>query len=690
MKKPYEDFGSKLFTKDVMSEYLPRPVYERWLNAIQYKEKMDMANAEAIAHAMKVWALEHGATHYSHWFHPMTGSSAEKHDAFIEPDRNGKPITRFSGKTLIKGETDGSSFPNGGLRQTFEARGYTYWDVTSPAFIRGHVLFIPSIFISYHGESLDEKAPLLKSMEALSKQATRIVNLLGDKSVTSVDAMIGLEQEYFLVSSKHFEQREDLVFTGRTLLGENAPKGQDLVGHYYGNIPSNVVHYMEDVNDELWKLGVYSKVEHNEVAPAQFEIVTHFDKANIALDQNMIVMETLQRVAKKHHLSALLHEKPFKNINGSGKHNNWSLVTNTGHNLFEPGERPHENIRFLVFVCALVEAVDNHAELLRFAGSSAGNDHRLGSSEAPPAIISLYVGSVLEEIFKQLATSKKINIEKEVQYFTPLTTLSAVTKDYSDRNRTSPFAFTGNKFEFRMPGSSICSAFVNTVLCSIMAESLERIADDLEQYKYVQDIREQALGHCQRIIKAHHRIIFDGDAYHDNWREEALRRGLPNLEHYVDSIPSMLYPDTIKLFKTTEVLSERELQARTIIVQTRFIKTINTEANTLLKMVKQDIMPAIVTSINHLSHSNSQSSYVQRQINDLETNLDALDAAIMTLEHKLGCVHEITDLEEKARAMHQQIRPEFETIRSLVDQMERVISKAHYPFPTYTQLLFEL
>lgn len=690
MNKPYDDFGCKLFTKDVMSEYLPRPVFERWLNAIQYKEKMDITNAEAIAHAMKVWALEHGATHYSHWFHPMTGSSAEKHDAFIEPDRDGKPITRFSGKTLIKGETDGSSFPNGGLRQTFEARGYTYWDVSSPAFIRGHVLFIPSIFISYHGESLDEKAPLLKSMESLSKQATRIVNLLGDKSVTSVDAMIGLEQEYFLVNEKYYKEREDLIFTGRTLLGENAPKGQDLVGHYYGNIPSNVIHYMEDVNDELWKLGVYSKVEHNEVAPAQFEIVTHFDKANIALDQNMIVMETLQRVAKKHNLAALLHEKPFKNINGSGKHNNWSLVTNTGHNLFEPGERPHENIRFLVFVCALVEAVDTHAELLRFAASSAGNDHRLGASEAPPAIISLFVGTVLEEIFKQLATSKNINIEKEVQYFTPLTTLSAVTKDYSDRNRTSPFAFTGNKFEFRMPGSSICSAFVNTVLCSIMAESLEKIADNLEQFKYIQDIREHALGHCQRIIRAHHRIIFDGDSYHDNWKDEALRRGLPNIEHFVDSIPSMLYPKSVALFKTTDVLSERELQARTVIIQTRFIKTINTEANTLLKMIKRSIMPSVVTAINHLALSQSESKYIKQQQSMLEQGLDTLDDAIRTLETKIEAVTHITSLSDKAQAMHYQIRPEFDHIRLITDQLERIMSTEHYPLPTYTELLFEL
>ncbi|AMC92757.1 glutamine synthetase [Erysipelothrix larvae] len=684
--KPYECFGLKCFDEETMIKYLPRPVYTKWKQSIHKEEPMDRETADAIAHAMKTWALENGATHYSHWFIPMTGSSAEKHDAFLEPDSKGDPIFRFSGKNLIKGETDGSSFPNGGLRQTFEARGYTYWDVSSPVFLRGHVLFIPSVFISFHGDSLDEKAPLLKSMDAMSQASKRVLHALGDTDVQSVRQMVGLEQEYFLIKKEDYFSRDDLLFTGRTLFGARPPKDQELVGHYYGSIPSHVVHYMEDVNEELWKLGIYSKVEHNEVAPCQFEIAVVYSDANVAVDRNMLVMETLKRVALKHDMVALLHEKPFSYVNGSGKHNNFSLVTDTGINLFDPGAVPHENIRFLVFVCALLRAVERHSALLRFAASTSGNDQRLGASEAPPAIISMFMGSELEEILNQLEHSDVISKASDKVYYSPLGSLKELPKDSSDRNRTSPFAFTGSKFEFRMPGSSICGAFVNTTLNAIMAESLEQFADELEQNP------DNPLLVCQSIIKRHKHIIFNGDGYHDSWVEEARRRNLPNLNRYIDSTAALLYPKTLDLFCTLKILSSRELEARSEISYERHIETLNTEVRTFVSMIRRGLLPAVVDEITRTSQTqvNTSSKYLQGHVNkcvQLADDLsDALDACEKTLAQCLG----IDSCKDRAITMDKNLRPHLIHLRDLCDEVELLLPEKSYPYPTYTEILFKV
>ncbi|WP_159648764.1 glutamine synthetase III [Erysipelothrix aquatica] len=687
-----ENFGTKLFSSEKMRKYMPRPVFLKWERSVSQEEPMDRETADAIAHAMKVWAMENGATHYSHWFHPMTGSSAEKHDAFIEVTPSGETITRFSGKNLIKGETDGSSFPNGGLRQTFEARGYTYWDVTSPAFLRGHVLFIPSIFIAYHGESLDEKAPLIKAMDALSEQATRVVHALGDKSVTSVRAMVGLEQEYFLVNSETFQGRDDLKFTGRTLLGHEIPKDQEHVGHYFGAIPAKVIDYMEAVNEELWKLGIHAKVEHNEVSPAQFEIVVIYAEANIAIDQNMLVMETLERVALKHNMNALLHEKPFAKVNGSGKHNNFSLVTDTGLNLFDPGDRPHENVRFLIFVSAMIRAVDTHAELLRFAASTPGNDYRLGASEAPPAIISMFVGQTLESILNQLMQTKELTLNKDDQYFSPLASLSATRKDGADRNRTSPFAFTGNKFEFRMPGSAICSAFVNTVLCAILAESLELVADELEQYKYVQESRERALEVCQEIVQAHHRILFSGDGYHESWVEEASRRGLANVTTYLESTHSLLLDKSQNMFEKTRVLNRRELEARYEIARHRYVEDVRTEALTLIQMINRQLLPAAMKQIHALMLPNGTilpGNYAATRHAQIVNLSDRIVEKIQAMEQLVqGVVNK--DLDAQCLVLDREVVKLLASIRVDADQLETYMDASLYPFPTYSDLLFHV
>lgn len=692
MDKSRKFFGEKLFSAKIMKNYVPKPIFTRWENSVKLEEPMDAETADAIAHAMKVWATENGATHYSHWFHPMHGSSAEKHDAFIEPDEDGDPILRFSGKNLLKGETDGSSFPNGGLRQTFEARGYTYWDVTSPAFIRGHVLFIPSVFISFHGESLDEKAPLIKAMDALSATATRVVQALGDKSVTHVRAMVGLEQEYFLIKKELYLKREDLRHTDRALFGNAPAKNQEHVGHYFGAIPSDVVHFMEDVNDELWQLGVYSKVEHNEVSPSQFEIVVVYQDANVAIDQNMLVMETLQRKALKHGYVALLHEKPFSYINGSGKHNNFSLTTSSGVNLFDPGDRPHENIRFLLFVAAVIKSVDKHAGLLRYAASTPGNDYRLGASEAPPAIISIYVGDILKGIFDELEISKSPTVTKDQQYFSPLSTLHAVPRDYSDRNRTSPFAFSGSKFEFRMPGSSICSAFVNTTLAAILAETLDEIALELEKFKYVSEARERALELCQEIIKNHKRIIFNGDGYHQDWILEASKRGLPHFKEYIDSIESLKESATVSMFEKTNVLTKRELEARFEISQRLYVETLETEARTLLMMIKSQLLPALSDDLGKrlstLKLTTLKSVYLEKSTSEISTCLDSLYDKTCHMSEIVESLHAIASTSEKIAIIRTALKPLMIDITKEANKAETLMSKDSYPFPTFTDLLF--
>ena len=536
MERPFEEFGSLVFSEREMMDRLPKPIYQSWKKTVANEGTLDRPTADAIAHAMKRWAMEKGVTHFTHWFQPMTGGTAEKHDSFIEPTAEGEPIARFSGKMLIKGEPDASSFPSGGLRATFEARGYTYWDVTSPVFIREHVLCIPTVFVSYNGEALDRKEPLLKSISALSTAATRVVNLLGDKDVKSCNISVGLEQEYFLIDRKLYNARTDLKMTGRTLFGSPAPKAQELDDHYFGSIPARVALFMKEVNEELWKLGIYAKTEHNEVAPGQFELAPVYSTGNVAVDQNQVTMDILRKTAQKHGLACLLHEKPFEGINGSGKHDNYSIVTDDGQNLFSPGEKPAENIRFLVFVCAFIKAVDTYPVLLRMSASCTGNDHRLGANEAPPAIISIYLGSYIEDIlyslYKGHASQNEGKSEKKAD-FNPVSGLSYIPHDNADRNRTSPVAFTGNKFEFRMVGASMSASFPNTVLNAIMAESLNEIAGELEGIKYLQDVREKALDICRNIIHSHKRILFSGDGYSEEWVKEAARRGLPNVRSFI-------------------------------------------------------------------------------------------------------------------------------------------------------------
>ena len=688
-KHPFDDFGINLFDEHVMKERLPHPVYAKWKTATHKEDALDRPTADAIAHAMKTWAMEKGATHFTHWFQPMTGSTAEKHDSFVEPGEYGQAISRFSGKSLIKGEGDASSFPSGGLRATFEARGYTYWDCTSPAFIRDNVLCIPTIFVSYNGETLDKKAPLLKSIEAVSKQATRIVNLFKDKDIKRVMPMVGLEQEYFLVDKELFRKRMDLMHTGRTLFGAMSPKGDGISKHYFGSIPTRVDAFMRDVDIELWKLGIYAKTEHNEAAPCQFEIAPLFTDANIAVDQNQIIMDTLKKTADKHGFACLLSEKPFDHVNGSGKHNNWSLVTDDGQNLLEPGDRPHENIRFLLFVCAVIKAVDQYPELLRMASSSYGNDYRLGADEAPPAIISICMGSFLEEILEKLEKGDDLNIEIAHTPF-EIANLAYVPKDTSDRNRTSPFAFTGNKFEFRMVGSSRSAATTNIVLNSIVADVLSQIVDELANLKYIDDIRKKSLTICQRILKEHKRILFSKDGYSEDWIKEAQERGLPNIHAYVESIDSLVSDKAIAMFRRNHVYNENELAARTNILYDEVVKNIKLEAMVLLDVSKKVMLPALVKEIKFYSDAlnslGKTNAYYERKIAHLSDLLDLFDTRYHTLKDTFLGRRICNSHKEKAFYMNNHVVPLMKELRDVIDAIEESISAEHYPVPTYEQL----
>ena len=655
---------------------------------------MDRPTADAIAHAMKKWAMDKGATHFTHWFQPLTGSTAEKHDSFIEPGDHDQPISRFSGKSLIKGEGDASSFPSGGLRATFEARGYTYWDCTSPAFLRDNVLCIPTIFVSYNGETLDKKAPLLKSAEAISKQATRIVNLFKDKDIKHVNAMVGLEQEYFLIDKKMYLERKDLVHTGRTLFGSMPPKSMDIRGHYFGSIPSRVQAFMTEVDEELWKLGIYAKTEHNEVAPCQFEIAPLFIDANVAVDQNLIIMDVLKKKADKHGMACLLHEKPFQGVNGSGKHNNWSLVTDDGQNLLEPGDRPHENIRFLLFVCAIIEAVDKYPELLRMAASCYGNDYRLGADEAPPAVISICMGDELEIILDKLRNGEhEIKPDVETQPYA-IANLSYVPKDTSDRNRTSPFAFTGNKFEFRMVGSSRSASTTNIILNSIVADSLRSIADTLQQYKYIDDIRKKSLDICRDILRKHSRILFSKDGYSEEWIREAQERGLPNIKHYVDSIHSMIDDKAVEMFERNKVYDRLELEARVDILTEEYRKSVKAEVLTLLDISKKDILPALVREIKFYSDAQNslgmENSYYQRKIKHLCELLNTFDERYHDLKEHMIERQKYPDNMEKAQYLNHVIVPKMEELRAVIDEIEEAVSSDNYPFPTYDDMFISM
>jgi len=595
----------------------------------------------------------------------------------------------FSGKALIKGETDGSSFPSGGLRVTFEARGYTYWDITSPAFIRDGVMCIPSIFVSYNGEPLDQKAPLLKALDALSREATRITQLLGDKSVKHVKMMVGAEQEYFLVDKKMFEERKDLVLAGRTLIGASAPKGQELEDHYFGSIPHRVKDFMDEVNHELWKVGVYAKVEHNEVAPGQFEICPVFKEANIAVDQNQIMMDVLKKTAKKHAMECLLHEKPFKGINGSGKHNNWSLITDDGQNLLEPGDKPHENVRFLLVVAAILQAIDTYPELLRLSASGPGNDHRLGANEAPPAIISVFLGDLIEDIFMRMIEDTPVKAADETVKFGFIKNLAYLPKDYTDRNRTSPFAFTGNKFEFRMIGSSLSIATPITVIATIVADTMRTVADRLEPFKYLQDAREEALRIVAEIMQKHKRILFNGDGYSESWVKEAARRGLPNIPSFVESIGALTDEKAVALFERNGIYTRPEVSARSEILYEQYIKTIQVETKTFIDIVSRQVLVATENEILRLLPLKDL-DYVKAKIDKLSTlsvalnhNIDALkDTMILSLSH--GEHH------AQGLALRKDLVPLFEKTRALADELETLLPIGAYPLPCYTDLLFQL
>jgi glutamine synthetase len=689
MAHPYESFAKYAFNEEMMKKTLPRPIFMNWKTALAKETALDRPTADAIAHAMKVWAIDHGATHYTHWFQPLNGSTAEKHDSFLERDKEtGLAIARFSGKMLIKGETDGSSFPSGGLRATFEARGYTYWDISSPAFIRDNVLCIPSIFVSYTGESLDQKAPLLKALDVLSNQATRVVQALGDKQVKHVQLSVGLEQEYFLVDHELFTARDDLLFCGRTLVGASAPKGQEFEDHYFGSIPDRVKRYMEAVNEELWNVGIFAKVEHNEVAPGQFEISTIFADANIAVDQNQVLMDVLKKTAKKHRLACLLHEKPFAGINGSGKHNNWSLISDDGQNLLEPGDKPVENIRFLLLATAILSAIDTYPELLRLAASGPGNDHRLGANEAPPAIISVFMGDVIERILLDFADQKMIRSIKEGVKDSPISNLAYVPKDNTDRNRTSPFAFTGNKFELRMLGSSLSASFANTIIATIIADALRPIADRLEQFKYLQDVRDEALKIIQELMRKHHRILFSGDGYANEWVDEAKQRGLPNIPSFVEAIEHMLSPKALKLFKANPVYSPSELEARAEILYELYIKTIQAEARTLISMVEREILPVVAQHASTLDADSSR--YLKQQKELLYQNLDRCADALSTLKDQVAHSASLSDHARCGLYLRQQVCPSLVLVRTLVDDLELSLPKDTYPLPSYSDLLFKL
>lgn len=676
-------FGKNLCHNKVLKDRLPRPIYELWKEALAHEKPLDPAVADAIAHVMKTWAIENGATHYSHWFQPMTGNTAEKHDAFLESNDNGVPITRFSGKSLIKGEADGSSFPSGGLRATFEARGYTYWDITSPAFIRGHVLCIPSVFVSFNGEALDKKTPLLRSMRALSKEATRVLHLLGDKDVKGVTPNLGQEQEYFLVDANLFKQRLDLKLTGRTLLGQAPAKGQDSEDHYFGSISENVNAFMEDVNKACWELGIYSKVEHNEVAFNQFEIVPMYSPTHIAIDQNQLIMDILKKTAKKHGLECLLHEKPFAGINGSGKHNNWSLQTDTGLNLFDPSDEPGSNLRFLVFVVAVMATVDKYPTLLRMSASGAGNDHRLGANEAPPAIISIYLGSTLEDLLRSLATGVA-SITKTREVHSPLSNLKEMPKEFSDRNRTSPFAFTGSKFEFRMVGSSRSAATTNTILNAALADELALIANEIESSK--KDLKESVLDVLISRFNKHERILFSGDGYSQAWVEEAARRGLPNIKSFNESIDSYLDPATLAMFARQGVYNEKEVHARVEILHDQFFKAVLFEARSLSEMLLKYILPATLKDIHQTSLVKSR--FADEKVSELTSLVDDAYDLVKTLMLLVDEAHTMDDIRAKGKLFNDIVRPHMIKCREVADRIESLMDHNLYPIPTYTDLLF--
>jgi glutamine synthetase len=689
-------FGTLVFNDKAMSERLPRNVYKALKRTIDMGKSLDRSIADVVANAMKDWAIEKGATHYTHWFQPMTGITAEKHDSFISPKSNGTAIMEFSGKELIKGEPDASSFPSGGLRATFEARGYTAWDPTSYAFIKDDTLCIPTVFCSYGGQALDKKTPLLRSMEAIRKQALRILKLFGNQDVSSINTTVGAEQEYFLIDKELFEKRQDLIFCGRTLFGAKPPKGQDLEDHYSGSIKPRVKAFMAELDRELWKLGILAKTEHNEVAPAQHELAPIYTTTNIATDHNQLTMEIMKKVALRHGMVCLLHEKPFEGVNGSGKHNNWSLSTNTGINLLEPGDSPSENAQFLIFLAAIIKAVDEYQDLLRLSVASAGNDHRLGAHEAPPAIISIFVGDELQEVLDSIEHSSIYTQKDRQEMKFGVHVLPRFFKDTTDRNRTSPFAFTGNKFEFRMLGSSHSISDPNTVINTIVAEQLSKFADILEKSE---NFESDVLNLVRKTIIEHKRIIFNGNNYSEEWVAEAKKRGLLNLESTVDAIPYLISEKNIKLFTKHKVFSEVELHSRYEILLENYCKVLNIEALTMLDMARKEIIPAVTAYIRALSETAIAKKQILPDINcdvekDLVSKLSSLSSTLYKkIEFLNNALHQIknhTNILECAKFYKNTILVTMQEAKDVADQIELLTDKSHWPFPTFSELLFSI
>ena len=697
MKNVPEYFGCDVFSTSVMKERLPQETFEEFQRTLETGHRLDITVAKVIADAMKDWAIEKGATHYTHWFQPLTGITAEKHDSFITPTKDGGIIMDFSGKELIQGEPDASSFPNGGIRSTFEARGYTAWDPTSFAFIKNGVLCIPTAFCSYGGEALDKKTPLLRSMEAINKQTLRVLKLFGNEDVVSVKTTVGPEQEYFLIDSEVFHKRKDLVYTGRTLFGAKPPKGQELDDHYFGAIKPRVQAFMKDLDEELWRLGVHAKTEHNEAAPAQHELAPIFNTTNIATDHNQITMETMQKCAKNHGMVCLLHEKPFDGVNGSGKHNNWSISTNTGANLLEPGDTPSENAQFLLFLCAVIKAVDDYQDLLRVSIASAGNDHRLGAQEAPPAIVSMFLGEELTAILESIEKGEDYEGSKEKELLkVGVHVLPRFPKDTTDRNRTSPFAFTGNKFEFRMLGSSASVAGPNTTLNTAVAEVLSQFADELEG---VDDFESALHNLIRRVIKDHKRIIFNGNGYDDAWVEEAERRGLLNLRTTPECLPYMLHEKNVELYKKHKVYSEAEIKAHYEIKNEKYCKYLNIEVLTMIDMTKKDILPCVSRQIHELSDTlvskknaiaGIDVSYEETVITRLSVLTKTAFDVVRQLEENSKIVKTIDESDAASFYYKNNIIPLMEMLRNAVDEMETLCPSDKWCYPSYGDLLFSV
>ncbi len=690
-----ELFGSNVFNENIMKERLPKQVYKALKKTIEGGKPLDPTLAESVAAAMKDWAIQKGVTHYSHWFQPLTGVTAEKHDSFIEPTEGGNVIMEFSGKNLIQGEPDASSFPSGGLRSTFEARGYTTWDPTSYAFIKNNTLCIPTAFCSYGGEVLDKKTPLLRSMEAINKQALRILKLFGNTRATHVTTTVGPEQEYFLVDAEMFKQRKDLRFAGRTLFGAMPPKGQELEDHYFGAIRSRVMSYMQDLDEELWKLGVLSKTRHNEVAPAQHELATIYSSTNTATDNNQLVMEMMKKVASRHGLACLLHEKPFEGVNGSGKHNNWSMATDLGENLLEPGKTPRENLQFLTFLTAVIRAVDDYQDLLRISVSSAGNDHRLGGNEAPPAIVSVFVGDELQAVIDSVENNKMCERLCQDILDSGVSVLPSLPKDTTDRNRTSPFAFTGNKFEFRMLGSGFSLSCTNIILNSVVADTLSMFADELEGIE-ADKFNEALNALLARELKAHDRIIFNGNNYSDEWVEEAERRGLLNLKSTPEALPHYTDPKNVAMFERQGIYTLPEMEARKESILEEYYKVVHIEALTMLDMAKTEIMPAVLTYSNELANTLLAKKQLggipctaeEKLLKNISTLNDTMSDNIDALTEVLDAAASCTTAEETACYYRNTVLPAMDALRAAADALEVLTAAKYWPFPTYSELMF--